>query len=52
MSDLAAMNLRKIDDHMATSPDDDLDKAVVEAVDQAKAALSAGDQEKAIALSS
>ena len=52
MSGLSAMKFQKIDDYMAASSSscDDLGKALVEAVDEAKAAAAAGDDEKAIAL--
>ncbi|WP_432121512.1 hypothetical protein [Streptomyces sp. S1] len=52
--DLATINLQKIDDILATQgpASEVLDKAISEQVDEAKAAHAAGDNQKAIAITS
>ncbi|MEE1746788.1 MULTISPECIES: hypothetical protein [unclassified Streptomyces] len=50
---LAATNLQKIDDLMATvTISEDLDRVLAEHVDRAKAALAAGDERESVAISS
>ncbi|MFF4935164.1 hypothetical protein ACFY2H_40970 [Streptomyces griseofuscus] len=52
MASLAEINLQKIDDCMATvgATSEELDKAVTEHVDKARAALAAGDEQTAVAI--
>ncbi|WP_218924471.1 hypothetical protein [Streptomyces sp. st140] len=52
MTSLAQMNLQKIDDHMATAgaTNEGLDMTITEQVDKAKAALAAGDEKEALAI--
>ncbi|MFJ3198525.1 hypothetical protein ACIPJQ_38535 [Streptomyces griseoviridis] len=54
MPSLAEINLQKIDDHMATAgaTSEGLDKAITEHADMARAALAAGDEKQAIAITS
>ncbi|WP_199807700.1 hypothetical protein [Streptomyces griseus] len=52
MTSLAQINLQKIDDQMATAgvTNEGMDMAITEQVDKAKAALAAGDEKEALAI--